>query len=145
VGCKTRIRIQDVLILVNHVPEQSLLWCVRCYWPLILNMYIFQWKELDVRWMFRSADVKCVVWESGVCMPALWKCFRDKFHFKGAVSSIFSVTVKSQKTHFYLWKPKKIFMLLFYSSVIRKKRGEGQSYSRHGIFQYMETIMNMSG
>ena len=25
---------------------------------------------------------------------------------KGAVSSIFSITVKSQKTHFYLWKPK---------------------------------------
>jgi len=26
--------------------------------------------------------------------------------FKGAVSSIFSITVKSQKTQFSLWKPK---------------------------------------
>jgi len=48
--------------------------------------------------------------------------------FKGAVSSIFSITVKSQKTHFYLWDPK----------------NNGPVVLKLG-FQYMETIISMSG
>ena len=47
---------------------------------------------------------------------------------KGAVSSIFSITVKSQKTHFYLWEPKNN------GPVVLK-----------WVFQYMETIISMSG
>ena len=47
---------------------------------------------------------------------------------KGAVSSIFSITVKSQKTHLYLWKPKNN------GPVVLK-----------WVFQYMETIISMSG
>jgi len=47
---------------------------------------------------------------------------------KGAVSSIFSITVKSQKTYIYLWKPKNS------GPVVLK-----------WVFQYMETITCMSG
>jgi len=46
----------------------------------------------------------------------------------GAVSSIFSITVKSQKTHFYLWKPKNN------GPVVLK-----------WVLQYMETTISMSG
>jgi len=48
--------------------------------------------------------------------------------FKGAVSSILSITVKSQKTHFYPWDPK----------------NNGPVVLKLG-FQYMETIISMSG
>jgi len=51
-----------------------------------------------------------------------------QFIIKGAVSSIFSVTVKSQKTHFYLWKPKNNGLVVL-----------------KWVFQYMETIISMSG
>ena len=47
--------------------------------------------------------------------------------FKGAVSSIFSIIVKSQKTHFCLWKPKNN------GPVVLK-----------WVFQYTETIISMS-
>jgi len=48
---------------------------------------------------------------------------------KGAVSSIFSITVKGQKTHFYLWKHK----------------NNGAVVLKWVFQQYMETIISVSG
>jgi len=63
------------------------------------------------------------------CTKGFTTCIKgENYVFKVAVSSIFSIIVKSQKTYFYLWKPKND------GPVVLK-----------WVFQYMETIISMSG
>jgi len=52
----------------------------------------------------------------------------EMLFIKGVVSSIFSITVKSQETHFYPWKPK-----------------NNGPVALKWVFHCMETMINMSG
>ena len=57
------------------------------------------WEKRGGRWEKRG-------WEAGFPRWREAGEIGKKYAALGAVSSIFSITVRSQKTHFYLWKPK---------------------------------------